>query len=398
MSRGVFLRIFGGARHVAGKSMARFFPFFPALLVGALLLVSFLVVFKSPDWSYWTMALLAGEFGHWLSLLAFLLAGIAWGVRGTGPVAFSLMAIAAAIAGVLFLRPVVLATRISRELPRRLERSFGETNLERPAFSLVALGRRDPPPILSQSFKYAGDLALDFFPAVGRRNAPCVIVVHGGGWNGGERGEFPRFNHWLAGKGYAVAAISYRLAPENPWPAQREDIAAAIAFLKARAASLDIDPTRLVLFGRSAGGHLAEATAYSRDDQAIRGVIALYSPADVYFAWEFARDDDVLKSPQLLKDFLGGAPDTARAAYDSASPIRFVGANTPPTLLIHGALDTLVWHRQSERLAQKLSEVKVPHAFVSLPWATHAFEYNLNGPGGQIATYSIEWFLAAVTK
>ena len=66
--------------------------------------------------------------------------------------------------------------------------------------------------------------------------------------------------------------------------------------------------------------------------------------------------------------------------------------------MIHGALDTLVWNRQSERLDQKLGEAGVAHAFVSLPWATHAIEYNLNGPGGQLTTFAVEWFLAAVTK
>jgi acetyl esterase/lipase len=245
---------------------------------------------------------------------------------------------------------------------------------------------------------YSGELSLDFYRAVGRANAPCVLLVHGGGWDSGARGELPQFDHWLARRGYAVAAISYRLAPEFRWPAQREDITAAIAFLKSHAAALGIDATRLVLLGRSAGGHLAEATAYTAPDPAIRGVVALYAPADVHFAWEFSRDDDVLKSPQLLKQFLGGTPETARASYDSASPIRFVGKSTPPTLLIHGRLDTLVWHRQSERLDQKLTEAGVTHAFISLPWATHAFEYNLNGPGGQLTTYAIEWFLAAVTK
>ena len=65
---------------------------------------------------------------------------------------------------------------------------------------------------------------------------------------------------------------------------------------------------------------------------------------------------------------------------------------------MHGELDPLVWHRQSERLDQKLADAGVAHLFVSLPWATHAFEFNINGPGGQLTTFSIEWFLAAVTK
>jgi acetyl esterase/lipase len=225
-----------------------------------------------------------------------------------------------------------------------------------------------------------------------------VIVVHGGGWDSGERNELAHFNHWLARLGYAVAAIDYRLAPKTIWPAQRDDVLAALAFLKGNAARLGLDPARFVLFGRSAGGNIAESVAYGAGDPAIRGVIAFYAPADLHFAWQYSREDDILKSPLLMRQFIGGPPDTARAAFDNASPYFHVTPAIPPTLLVHGYLDTLVWHRQSERLAERLKESKVPHVFVSLPWATHAFEFNLSGPGGQLATYSTEWFLAGVTR
>jgi hypothetical protein len=61
-------------------------------------------------------------------------------------------------------------------------------------------------------------------------------------------------------------------------------------------------------------------------------------------------------------------------------------------------LDPLAWSRQSERLDARFAEYGVAHGFVSLPWATHAYVFNLAGPGGQLSTYALEWFLAAVTK
>jgi dipeptidyl aminopeptidase/acylaminoacyl peptidase len=125
----------------------------------------------------------------------------------------------------------------------------------------------------------------------------------------------------------------------------------------------------------------------------VRGVVALYAPADMNFAYAFSREDDVIKSPDLMRKFLGGTPETARAAYDSASAILLVGPGTPPTLLVHGVIDTLVWHRQSERLSARLSEAGVPNLLVSLPWASHALEFNLSGPSGQLTRYSVEWFL-----
>jgi len=75
-----------------------------------------------------------------------------------------------------------------------------------------------------------------------------------------------------------------------------------------------------------------------------------------------------------------------------------VSPKSPPTLLIHGTIDTLVWQRQSVRLAAKLSEAGVPNLLVSMPWATHALEFNLSGPSGQLTTYSVGRFLQAVCR
>lgn len=63
---------------------------------------------------------------------------------------------------------------------------------------------------------------------------------------------------------------------------------------------------------------------------------------------------------------------------------------------MHGTIDSLVWRRQSERLAEKLTEEGVPNVFLELPWATHAFDFNQHGPGGQLSAFAIEWFVKAV--
>lgn len=371
-----------------------------SLLLTALatLALALLTAVKSPDWSEWKLALLAGEFGHWVAPLPVALGLLAWICRGTCPRFAVATAIVCALALGLFLRPALEAWKIAGGLPGKLARQFGPHPMAREPFSFARLFGGSSTPVPAETLIYGENLSLDFYRAVGRERAPCIVLVHGGGWDGGSRTELAHFNHWLARLGYAVAAIDYRLAPTSPWPAQRDDLLAALAYLKIHAAPLGIDPTRLVLFGRSAGGNLAEAVGYTANDPTIRGVVALYAPADLHFAWQYSRDDDVLKSPQLLRQFLGGTPETARAAYDGASGYLHVGSSTPPTLLVHGQLDTLVWHRQSERLAARLTEHHVKHLFISLPWATHAFEYNLAGPGGQLTTYAVEWFLAAVTR
>ena len=195
-----------------------------------------------------------------------------------------------------------------------------------------------------------------------------------------------------------MAAISYRLAPKFQWPAQRDDVLAAIAFLKAHAAELGLDATRLILLGRSAGGQIAEAVGYTAGDPAIRGVVGLYAPSDLIFGYENAREDDILKSPALMRQFLGGTPESARANYESASALLHVGPKSPPTLLLHGTIDALAWYRHSVRLDARLAEHGVPRALVLMPWASHGFEFNLQGPGGQLTTFALEWFLARVTE
>ncbi len=65
-----------------------------------------------------------------------------------------------------------------------------------------------------------------------------------------------------------------------------------------------------------------------------------------------------------------------------------------PTLLLHGQPDRLVWHKHSERLYERLKAAGVPAAFIDMSWATHGFDYNLNGPGGQISTGAVDDFLA----
>lgn len=304
----------------------------------------------------------------------------------------------------MLLRPVVQAAFMGPKLPGQLEKAFGRVELKRAPFSFATLLQVKPKEVAARGLKFTREdakepLVLDFYPAAGRSNpAPCVVVIHGGGWDNGDRAQIAGMNHYLAQRGYAVAAISYRLAPKNVWPAQADDIGAALTFLKQQAGVLGIDESRFVLLGRSAGGQLATAYAYGRSDPAVRGVISLYGPQDQVFAWQFSREDDILNATKLLRQFLGGTPETAAAGYTSASAYLIATKDSPPTLMVHGVNDALVWHKQSERMHAKLDELGVRNAFVSLPWATHAFDYNLYGPSGQLTTYAIEWFLAAVTK
>jgi acetyl esterase/lipase len=282
-------------------------------------------------------------------------------------------------------------------LPSELAGAFGPAQPRQTPFFMSAKFHGTLPESPVKTMHYSGSLRLDFYPAVGRSPAPCVVVLHGGGWCAGNRRESSWFNHRLAQLGYAVAAIDYRLAPAAIWPAQRDDVLAAVGYLRAHAAELGIEPQRLVLLGRSAGGQLALATAYGRRDPGIRGVIAYYGPSDLAATFATGNpEDDLLR--KMIEQYMGGGPAQLPAAYASASAQQLVAAGAPPTLLLHGKLDSVVSSNQSALLSERLGSLGVPHAVVMLPWATHGFDYARSGPGERLASYAVEWFLATATQ
>ena len=369
----------------------------------------------------WWVALFATELGHVWCVLATGLA--VWAARigwGTQPGALRTVALAAAVTAGLaalgFARPALTAWRMSGEVEARVREIWGGGS-ERGFWDWSRLLRwpthAEEVPVESYD---ADGRSLDFFLAQsGPRNpigytvregggevgakessgAPCVVLVHGGGWDGGSRSELAGLNRWLAARGVAVAAFDYRLAPESPWPAQREDLRVVVEWIRANAGRLGVDPERLTVLGRSAGGQIATATAYGETLPGVRAVVALYACHDLEFVWSIRSAKDALNSDLLVRQFMGGGPEGPGQAerYRSASGERLVQAGAPKTLLIHGALDELVWCRHSERLAAALAREGVPHVLVKLPWATHAGEANLHGPSGQLITEAV-WRVA----
>jgi acetyl esterase/lipase len=377
------------------------------ILAVLLFLASLLTVVHPPTYFFWQASIVVDEWGHYLALLALLMLVPGWKGR-LGKVSATF----AAIALVLLLTPLARSAPVASGLSERLESSFGVTQprslpgappLARPV-SLATLFRKPPSPeVRMTTMNYAVrdgmPLALDVY----RRDramppAPLVVAIHGGSWRSGYRSDLPALNAYLAARGYVVATPSYRFSPAFPHPAGTADINAAIDFLKANSSRLGIDSTRIVLLGRSAGGQLALLSAYTRNDSSIRGVASLYGPTDQKWGWDNPSNPRVYNSAATLRAFLNGEPATVPDAYRTSSPLNYVGPRSPPTLLIHGTMDPLVSVRQSARLDSALAVAHQPHAFIELPWATHGCDYVFNGPCGQISTYAIERFVAAVTK
>jgi acetyl esterase/lipase len=236
--------------------------------------------------------------------------------------------------------------------------------------------------------------------------SPAVIVIHGGSWKGGEKSDFASYDRWLAAGGRVVFDVEYRLANgAQRFPAQVLDIKCAIAWVKSHAAQYHVDPERLALLGRSAGGQLALLAAYTANDPtlqprscdaqdtSVRAVISFYGPTDM--AWDYTHPGrpDVIDTPRVFENYLGGSPASAPQAYASASPVEHVGPQSPPTLFLHGGHDQLVRPENVERIMPKLAAAGVAVTYVYLPWANHGFDYNFNGWGSQIAQAEIDKFL-----
>jgi acetyl esterase/lipase len=231
---------------------------------------------------------------------------------------------------------------------------------------------------------------------------PAVIVVHGGGWRSGGRGEFPRWNAWLAAKGYVVFDIDYRLSPPPNWRDAPGDVECAVGWVKERSDRYGVDPERVALVGRSAGGHLALLTAYTEgtpalpagcevrgeQDTTVAAVAAFYPPTDL------AR----LSSLGYLGGmdrFLGGTRGVFPERYRRFSPVARVDPRDPPTFLVHGGDDEIVPPGESELLAGRLRAAGVPHRLVALPWANHTFDFLWGGWGSQITRYALDEFLGS---
>jgi acetyl esterase/lipase len=225
-------------------------------------------------------------------------------------------------------------------------------------------------------------LLLDLYlPAAGGTPVPLVVFFHGGGWLRGDRSLVgPMFAGWrpgplarLAAAGFAVASADYRLSGEARFPAQLEDVAAAVEWLAERALEYGFDPGRIVLWGESAGAHLA-ALLGLRSPGRVRGVVDWYGPADLaaldaQIGAAGALSDDPLDSREarLLGAPVAEVPELARAA----SPISHVRAGAPAFLIAHGTADRAVPFAQSEALAAALAEAGADVRFEAVDGADH---------------------------
>ena len=176
---------------------------------------------------------------------------------------------------------------------------------------------------------------------------PVVLYIHGGGWVGGTKERYVlRLLPWLE-MGWAVANIEYRLGEVSLAPAAVEDCLCALRWVIRNAEDYHIDPSRIVVTGNSAGGHLALTTGMIPDsaglDRQCPGTETL-SVAAIINWYGITDVGDLLDGPNMKSyavEWMASMPNRDRIA-ERVSPLTYVRSGLPPILSIHGDADPSV--------------------------------------------------------
>lgn len=229
------------------------------------------------------------------------------------------------------------------------------------------------------------ELLLDLHIPDGVEKPPLVMFIHGGGWTGGGRDKCRL--EWVAGYGYAVASIEYRMSQEALFPAQIEDCKGALRWLRANAGKYGYDASRVIVAGTSAGGHLAalmgtsggvkelEGTTGGNAGESSRvdGVIDYYGPSDFVKRSENqkAKTDHPKGGVYRL---IGGPVQENLEAARFASPATYISKDDPPLLIFHGDKDKTVFLDQSEHFEKLSREAGLEVHLEIVPGAGHGWK------------------------
>jgi acetyl esterase/lipase len=207
-----------------------------------------------------------------------------------------------------------------------------------------------------------------FLPQGRNENTGTVIVIHGGGWVSGDKTWVNYYARQFSDSGYAAVSMNYRLANDSVhYQDMMDDIGSMIGCIAKKSGQWGIGNGRVALFGYSAGGHLALLYSYSRNmSQKIGAVISLAGPTDL-------QDSLLWESPGLFEEIGLMAGNTSPATWTPASPVNFITAANPPTLLIHGTNDTVVPVVQSIKLKTMLEASQIPVNLIMLENETHFY-------------------------
>ena len=213
------------------------------------------------------------------------------------------------------------------------------------------------------------------------QTAPLIILIHGGGWQSGTPALMIALAIALVERGYIVAAPSYRLSEEAPYPAAVEDLVSSFHWLNNNAAQYNIDSTKIALSGGSAGGQLAALLAYSggivgsSDTYSkrfnVQALINIDGLSDFTSSEALPFENNPAKAVTSASKWLGGRYETIPQRWRGASPIFYIDKNAPATLFINSSVPRFLAGRDSA--IQKLQQLHIPSEVYQFDDAPHSF-------------------------
>lgn len=232
------------------------------------------------------------------------------------------------------------------------------------------------------------DLYLPANPPKGKR-FPAVVMIHGGGWAGGDKAEWRSFNvcTTLVKAGYVCVSINYMMDAGKRWPTNLYDCKNAVRWLRVNAEKYGVDADHIGVIGGSAGGHLSlmvgytsrvprlePASPYPGVSDKVDCVVDMYGITNLLTRRKTDEQGNPVGPTITWEALLTTKPNEDPETWKLASPINHVSKSTPPTLILQGLSDTTVDRDQSKELAKKLEECGVEHQLVLLEGVGHTFD------------------------
>jgi acetyl esterase/lipase len=232
-------------------------------------------------------------------------------------------------------------------------------------------------------------LTLDVLQPMQERNGYAIIVMVSGGWFSAHEAITPQLYAPFLARGYTVFAVVHGSQPKFIITEITQDIHRAVRFIRTNASKWEVNPDKFGITGGSAGGHLSLTMAtqggpgkpdakdpIDRASSAVQAVACFFPPTD--FLNYGAPGEDAV-GVGVLKGFkaaFGPRSDTAEGRQDlgkEISPIYFVSAQLPPTLIIHGDADKLVPIQQAQSFVERASEAGATAKLIVKPGAAHGW-------------------------
>jgi acetyl esterase/lipase len=244
-----------------------------------------------------------------------------------------------------------------------------------------------------QDLSYANDTIkkhqLDIYvPSLATKPFPVIIWIHGGAWMLNDKyadmGYMTNTIAEMLKQGYAIASIDYRYSTTAIFPAQLQDCRQALDFLAAHAKQYNLDKSKFILCGFSAGGHLASLTALSlnqtvpyfnltdqKPSYSIKAVLDFYGPSNFLLFYGNADPKNAHSDDSPIAKLLGISPLLRPDLAALASPATYVDKNDPPFFIAHGEKDNEVPVVQSFLLKSYLDVNHVTNEITIVPNAPH---------------------------